>query len=403
MDAEIKMDQINYITAHKKTEKIMRKITCLLFLLSAICFQAMSQGSQAADPNTAGGEPASTNIRGSKYPIILPNHHVMFRLKAADAQKVQIDLGKKYDLTKGNDGFWTVTTDSIGEGFHYYSLIIDGVATADPASESFYGMGRMASGIEIPFARGDYYAEKDVPHGDIRIKKYYSPVTKSWRQVYIYTPPGYDANVSEKYPVLYILHGGGEDERGWATQGKTDMILDNLIAEKKAKPMLVVMPDANMGGGGFGEGGLKAFADEMKSAIIPFIEKNYRTKNTPANRALAGLSMGGLNTLYTGVYNTGLFSYLGVFSSGWILPAQTDIANAQYDFLAKNQGKINNDLKLFWISVGGKTDIAYNNCQIMLTKLDELKIKHSYYDYPGGHTWPVWRNHLYNFAPLLFK
>ena len=167
--------------------------------------------------------------------------------------------------------------------------------------------------------------------------------------------------------------------------------------------MLVVMPDANMAGGGFGEEGLKAFAQEMKESIIPFIEKNYRTKNTAGNRALAGLSMGGINTLYTGVYNTDLFSYLGVFSSGWIVPTQAALANAQYDFLAKKQGMINNNLKVFWISVGGKTDIAYNNCQIMLAKLDELKIKHSYYDYPGGHTWPVWRNDLYNFAPLLFR
>jgi enterochelin esterase-like enzyme len=168
-------------------------------------------------------------------------------------------------MARDTGGYWTVTTDSIGEGFHYYSLLLDGVAVADPASETFYGMGRMASGIEIPFAGGDYYALKDVPHGDIRIINYYSTVTSSWRQLYIYTPPGYDANTSEKYPVLYILHGGGEDERGWATQGKTDLILDNLIAEGKAKPMLVVMPDANIGAGGFagfGENNLKMFDRE---------------------------------------------------------------------------------------------------------------------------------------------
>ena len=381
----------------------MKKLTHLLCLLSLIYFQARSQDNKTADANSGEGVPASTNIRGAKYPRILPNHHVMFRVKAPNAQKVQIDLVKKYDMVKGDDGFWSVTTDSVSEGFHYYSLLIDGVATADPASETFYGMGRMASGIEIPFAGGDYYAEKDVPHGDIRIKTYFSAVTKSWRQVYIYTPPGYDASTSEKYPALYILHGGGEDERGWATQGKTDMILDNLIAEKKAKPMLVVMPDANLGAVGFGEEGLKAFELEMKQSIIPFIEKNYRAKNTAGSRALAGLSMGGLNTLYTGIYNTGLFSYLGVFSSGWILPVQGGIANAQYDFMKQNSTKINNDLRLFWLSEGGKEDIAYKNGQVMLAKLDELKIKHSYYEYPGGHTWPVWRNTLYNFAPLLFK
>lgn len=380
----------------------MKNLTHLFYLLLLLCPKAEAQNNSSSSDIT-GSVSATTNVRGAKYPLILPNHHVMFRLKAPEAQRVQIDLGKKYDLIKDNDGFWSITTDSIGEGFHYYSLLIDGIATADPASESFYGMGRMASGIEIPFADGDYYSEKDVPHGDIRIKRYYSTVTKSWRQVYIYTPPGYDTNISEKYPVLYILHGGGEDERGWATQGKTDMIMDNLIAGKKAKPMLVVMPDANLGAGAFGADGLKAFEAEMKQCIIPFIESNYRAKNTSADRALAGLSMGGINTLYTGVYNTNYFSYLGVFSSGWIVPVQNSIADAQYDYMKQNSTKINTDLKLFWVSEGGKEDIAYKNGQIMLARFDELNIHHAYYEYLGGHTWPVWRNDLYHFAPLLFK
>ncbi|EHQ30386.1 alpha/beta hydrolase-fold protein [Mucilaginibacter paludis] len=381
----------------------MRKLTHLICLLQLVYFPAISQQIKTAAPDMLGGVPASTNIRGAKYPLILPDHRVVFKVKAPDAQKVQIDLGKKYDLVKEQDGFWNVTTDSIGEGFHYYTLLIDAFATADPASESFYGMGRMASGIEIPFAGGDYYAMKDVPHGDIRLKKYYSTVTQSWRQMYVYTPPGYDSHNAEKYPVLYILHGGGEDERGWATQGRTDMIIDNLIAAKKAVPMLVVMPDANIGAGGFGEESLKAFEKEMEQCIIPFTEKNYRTKNTADNRALAGLSMGGINTLYTGLYHTAIFSYLGVFSSGWIVPAQNAIANAQYDYLKQNSSKINQDLRLFWLSQGGREDIAYKNGQLMLGKLDELNIKHSYYEYPGGHTWPVWRNALYHFAPLLFK
>jgi enterochelin esterase-like enzyme len=184
---------------------------------------------------SSGGLPASTNVRNAKYPQILPDNRVIFRTKAPDAQKVQIDLVKKYDMLKDTGGYWMITTDSISEGFHYYSLIIDGVAVADPSSETFYGMGREASGIEIPFAGDDYYALKDVPHGDIRIKDYFSRVTFSWRQLYIYTPPGYDSNINQKYPVLYILHGGGEDERGWATQGKTNLILDNLIAEGQSK------------------------------------------------------------------------------------------------------------------------------------------------------------------------
>jgi enterochelin esterase-like enzyme len=353
------------------------------------------------------GTPASTNVRSSKYPQILPDSRVVFRIKAPDAQKMQIDLGKKYDMMKDTGGYWTLTTEPISEGFHYYSLLIDGVATTDPSSETFYGMGRDASGIEIPFRGQGYYAEKDVPHGDIRIKRYFSPVTNSWRQFYVYAPPGYDANTNEKYPVLYILHGGGEDERGWATQGKTDLILDNLIAEGKAKPMLVVMPDANIGASGFSgdaiEGSLRMFEREMKQVIIPFVEKNYRTLTDANNRALAGLSLGGLHTLYTGFNNTNMFAQLGVFSSGWISPMLDKTANAQYSFIKSNESSISKNLKSLWIGMGGKEDIAYKNCQTMMAKFDEMGIKYTYSEYPGGHTWAVWRNNLYNFAQVLFK
>jgi enterochelin esterase-like enzyme len=349
------------------------------------------------------GTPAATNVRRAKYPQILPDNRAIFQIKAPEAQKVQLDLVKKYDMVKDTAGIWEVTTDSLSEGFHYYSIIIDGVAVADPASETFYGMGRMASGLEVPFKGDGIYSVKDVPHGDIRIKRYFSMVTRSWRQMYIYTPPGYDTNISEKFPVLYIMHGGGEDERGWATQGKTDLILDNLIAENKAIPMLVVMVDGNMPASGFGEGNLKMFDAEMKKSIIPFVEKNYRAETDSKNRALAGLSMGGLQTLYVGVYNSQLFSYLGVFSSGWIQQRQSEIADAQYEFMKNNTDMINGNLKQFWIAMGGKEDIAYNNCQLMLSKFDEMKIKYTYSEYPGGHTWPVWRNNIYNFAQLLFK
>ena len=353
------------------------------------------------------GIPASTNIRNANYPQILPDDRVIFRLKAPDAQKVQIDLGKKYDMMKDTGGYWMITTDSISEGFHYYSLIVDGVAVVDPASETFYGMGREASGIEIPFAGDAYYALKDVPHGEIHIRNYFSTVTRSWRRMYVYTPPGYDSAINQKYPVLYILHGGGEDERGWATQGKANLIVDNLIAAGKAKPMLIVMPDANIGMGGFSSAGIessmKMFEAEMKQSIIPFVEKNYRALADANDRALAGLSLGGIHTLYTGVNNTDMFAYLGVFSSGWIVPMMNTTADAQYDLMKKNADKINTNLKVFWFSQGGKDDIAYKNGQIMLGKLDSLNIKHTYYEYPGGHTWPVWRNDLYNFAPLLFR
>jgi enterochelin esterase-like enzyme len=304
-------------------------------------------------------------------------------------------------MVKHTDGIWETTTDSLSEGFHYYSLIIDGVALADPASESFYGMGRMASGFEVPFKGDAYYEIRNVPHGDIRIKNYYSNVTNSWRNFYMYTPPGYDENISEKYPVLYILHGGGEDQRGWATQGKTNLIIDNLISQKKAVPMIVVMVDGNIPVGGFGEESLKVFEKELKLVVIPFVEKNYRAKTDAGSRALAGLSMGGLQTLYAGIKNTDLFAYLGVFSSGW-WANQPALSDPQYTFMKENSTLINSNLKQFWISQGGKEDIAWENCQIMLKKFDDMNIKYTYSEYPGGHSWPVWRNNLYNFAQLLF-
>jgi enterochelin esterase-like enzyme len=349
------------------------------------------------------GWPASSNVRRAEFPQILPDGRAVFHTKAPDAQKVQLDLVKKYDMVKNSEGMWEVTTDSLSEGFHYYSLIIDGVAVCDPASETFYGMGRMASGIEVPFKGDGYYSVRNVPHGDIRIKSYYSTVTNKWRRFYIYIPAGYDENISEKYPVLYLLHGGGEDERGWATQGKTDLIMDNLIADKKASPMIIVMADGNMPLPAFSEDVLKVFEAEMKQSIIPFVEKNYRVKTEANFRALAGLSMGGIQTLYAGVNNTDMFSYLGVFSSGWIQPMQNDLANSQYEVMKKNSDLINSNLKQLWISMGGKEDIAYKNCQLMLSKFDELKIRYTYSEYPGGHAWPVWRNNLYNFAQLLFK
>ena len=375
-----------------------------LYMFSQFLFKPVDKSKY--NQYTVLGTPASTNVRNGKFPQILPDNRVVFRIKAPDAKKIQIDLGKKYDMKQDTGGFWTVTTDVIGKGFHYYSLIIDGVAVADPASESFYGMGRMASGIEIPYVDGEYYALKDVPHGDVRIKKYFSKASNSWREMYVYTPPGYD-NSSEKYPVLYLLHGGGEDQRGWATQGKTNLILDNLIASSSAKPMIIAMLDGNVGmqGGGiagFGENALRAFENELKNGAIPFVESTFRAKNGAADRALAGLSMGGLQTLYAGVKNSEMFSYLGVFSSGWFAN-NNQLSGPQYEFMAANKDKINTNIKAFWISMGGVEDIAHNNCQVMMKKFDEIGVKYTYSEYPGGHTWPVWRHDIYKFAQLLFR
>jgi enterochelin esterase-like enzyme len=371
-----------------------------LYMFSQLLFKPVDVTTFGEIGNT--GRPAESNVRSARYPQVMLDGRAIFRIKAPEAQKVQLDLVRKYDMVKNGEGIWEVVTDSLSEGFHYYSVIIDGVAVADPASETFYGMGRMAGGIEVPFKGDRYYDVRNVPHGDIRIKRYYSDVTNTWRTLYMYIPPGYDEKTSDKYPVLYILHGGGEDQRGWANQGKTDLIIDNLIADKKAVPMIVVMPDGNFPLNGFSEEALKIFEKELKQSVIPFVEKNYRVKTDAKNRALAGLSMGGIQTLYAGVRNSEMFSYLGVFSSGWFA-SQKELSDPQYEFIKNNADKINSNIKQFWISQGGKEDIAWKNCQAMLNKFDEMKIKYTYTEYPGGHTWPVWRNNLYNFAQLLFK
>jgi enterochelin esterase-like enzyme len=373
-----------------------------LLVTLALCLPTSAQPRGGAPVEPAPGIAPTTNINRAGHPRILPDHSVIFRVRAPQAQKLQIDLHKIYDMVKSDEGVWTVMTEPQGPGFHYYSLVIDGVAVADPASESFYGMGRMASGIEIPYKDTDAYTIKDVPHGDIRLKRYYSKVTNSWRQLYLYTPPGYDQNTDEKYPVLYILHGGGEDERGWATQGLTDIILDNLIAEGKAKPMLVAMVDGNVVRVGFGEDFLRTFEHELLQCVIPFVEENYRVLTDARSRALAGLSMGGLQTLYAGVPHSDVFGYLGVFSSGW-LPRQGQLIEAQYAYMKKNVITLNDNLGLFLLTMGGEEDIAYQNCQRMMQRFDEMGVDYEYYETPGGHTWPVWRDSLRVFAPRLFK
>lgn len=371
----------------------------IFLLLQAACFgllQAQPRR-QSIDESTLPGKRGELNVRNAMYPRLLPDNRMEFKVKAPDAKKVQIDLGRKYDLVRNAEGEWSGTTDPLAPGFHYYFLIIDGVAVADPASESFYGCSMMTSGVEIPYPDGDTrFYMANVPHGDIRMKRYFSTTANDWRRMFVYCPPGYDMN-QQTYPVLYLQHGGGEDERGWSAQGRTDIIMDNLIAKGEAVPMIIVMTDGNTAD----------FERELLNDCIPFVEKNFRVKTDRKNRALAGLSMGGIQTLNTGLPHLELFAYLGVFSSGW-WASPTPFGNAHdtekyYTMLKEKKDEYNARLKQFWLSMGGKEDIAYNNCQIMMKRFDEIGIKYSYFETPGGHTWPVWRESLYQFAPLLFK
>lgn len=282
------------------------------------------------------GIPASTNVPGAQYPQILSGNRVLFRIKAPDAKRVQVDLGKKYDMVREEEGSWAITTEPIVEGFHYYSILIDGVAVCDPASRTFYGMGRMASGIEIPEKGVDYYNLKNVPHGQIRQIRYFSDVTKAWRRAFVYTPAGYDTNTSQRYPVLYLQHGGGEDETGWPNQGKMDAIMDNLIAEGKAKPMIVVMdngyavdPSASSANSSQGIRGLfqnSALEKVFINEIIPLVDKEFRTIPDRDHRAMAGLSMGGFQSFQIAMTNLDKFAYVGGFSGGGIIEQGADFS-----------------------------------------------------------------------------
>lgn len=348
-------------------------------------------------PDAAIGERSVLNIRSGRYPRILEDNRVAFQLHAPTAHRVQVDINShQYDMTRDAQGNWSCIVEPQSEGFHYYFLLVDGVRVADPNAETFYGCSTMASGVEIPYPDGgERFALKQVPHGSVVMKRYYSQTAKDWRRMYVYTPAGYEKG-SQKYPVLYLMHGGGEDERGWSTQGLTDIIMDNLLAEGKAKPFIIAMLDGNT----------QDFESELLNDCKPFVEQNFRVKTGAANTALAGLSMGGIQTLNTMVSHPELFGYLGVFSSGWWANGAGGAMNPQtqqiYEQMAQNPAPYKN-FKDLYITMGGPEDIAYQNCQIMMKKFDEMDIHYTYFETPGGHTWPVWRESIYRFAQRIFK
>jgi len=385
-----------------------------LFMFSQLIFKPVDP-STFTSYHTNVGEPASTNVPNAPYPQILPDNRVVFRVKAPDAQKVQIDLGKKYDMVKDPDGFWTVTTDPIVIGFHYYSLLIDGVALVDPSSQTFYGMGRMASGIDIPEAGTAYYLPKNVPHGQIRSINYYSAVTGTWRKAFVYTPPGYDDDFNKRYPVLYLQHGGGEDETGWPIQGKADFIVDNLIADGKAQPMLIVMDrgyavDPTKRRMEAKPGDLRAamlnndFPTVLVKDVIPMIDKTFRTIPDRDHRAMAGLSMGGFQTFQTSMTNLDKFAYVGGFSGAAFLDPGTDITKA-FDGVWADADAFNKKVKVMYLSIGTvEPERMYNSVNGFHLALEKAGIKHIYYESPGtSHEWQTWRRSLNQFAGLIFK
>ena len=391
----------------------MRNLLALTLLAGAACW-----GQSSGDC-----KPSSTNIPGAQYPCVHPDNRVTFRLLAPEASKVQVQLGRAYDMTRGADGMWSVTVPPQAVGFHYYTLAIDGFQAADPATETFFGSSWMHSGIEIPEQGVDYYDARDVPHGEIRSRWYFSKVTGAWRRCYIYTPPNYDTNLKARYPVLYILHGGGEDQRGWAIQGRTDFILDNLIAAKKSKPMLVVIDSFSArragepapvrggpraaGGGARSMGDNPAFRDMMAKDLIPMIDSTYRTLTDRENRAMAGLSMGGWNTFEMVLRNLDKFAYIGGFSGvpgGNSLETRVD-PKTDYDGVLNDAASFNKRMKLLWIGAGtDEPEPMYKGMQVFRGILDKAGIKYVYVESKGtAHEWLTWRRALNDFAPRLFR
>ena len=358
-------------------------------------------------------KPAASNVMGAAYPRVDSENRATFQLKAPGAQKVQVDIGgHKYDMTKDEQGNWSVVTPPLVVGFHYYFLVVDGVSVNDPGSHAFFGTGKDASGIEVPEAGVDYYSLKDVPHGDVRIRPYFSKITGQWRRCFIYTPPGYDTNVSTRYPVLYLQHGSGEDETGWTFQGRANLILDNLIAGKKAVPMIIVMdncyasrPSQNAGADGRGAV-TAAFPDVMVNEVIPMIDSSLRTIADREHRAMAGLSMGGNVTLQTTIPHLDTFAYIGAFSGtmNGLNTNALDHATAFNGAFKDGEG-FNQQVKLLWIGMGTAEPNPFPGAiGAFRAMLDKAGIRYIYYESPGtAHEWQTWRRDLNDFAPRLFR
>lgn len=393
----------------------------LIPLVAAIVVTTSVAFAQTTQP-AADAKPAITNAPAQEYPKVDSERRVSFRILAPDAKTIRVF---NTNLVKGDDGYFTGTTAPLDPGFHYYQLNIDGVAVADPASESFFGSSTMRSGIEIPDADQDFYQAKNVPHGEVRIKWYFSKISNQWRRSFIYTPPDYDTNPSMRYPVLYLQHGAGEDERAWSTQGRVNFILDNLIADGKAKPMIIVMengggsaafaPGVRRGGpatqtagrgapatqptGARGLAGLGAqFPSILLTETIPMVESNFRTYSDRDHRAIAGLSMGAGQAMQIGLANLDKFAYIGAFSGGG---AQGDI-KAAYNGVFADANGFNQKLKAFYISIGTKENVV--NARNFHTALENAGIKHTYFESEGtAHEFQSWRRSMRGFAPLLFQ
>ena len=372
-------------------------ITLALIVSGQLC---TAQSNAPADD----WKPATSNQRGKQYPQVNSEGRVRARVVTPQAKNVALDIGGvKYPLTQGDDGAWIGYSKPQDEGFHYYQIIIDGAQAPDPDSLYFYGASRWGSGIEIPAKDQDFYALKNVPHGLLREVLYFAKTSNSTRRCFVYTPPDYDKDPNKRFPVLYLQHGMGEDETGWGNQGHANLIMDNLIADGKARPFIIVMENGGgMGGpGGRGRFNFGAFERVLIDDLIPYIDGTYRTIADQPHRAMAGLSMGGMQTRQITLSNLDKFSHIGVFSGGSI--STNDIAD-----LAAFKEKV----KLVFVSYGSR-ELGGNRAgrggfggdpKLNTELLKEAGINCHFYVSPEtAHEWQSWRRGLFQFAPLLFR
>jgi len=356
--------------------------------------------------------PAESNQPGKLFPQINDEGKVRVSLYAPQASKVQLDLGgKKYEMTKNEEGLWTGESAPQDEGFHYYQLNVDGASIPDPNSRYFYGAGRLGSGIEVPAYDEAFYALQKVPHGMVSENIYYSDLTQTWRRCFIYTPASYYEDKNSRFPVLYLQHGSFEDETGWVNQGKANLILDNLIAQNKAKPMIIVTdngyalkPEATVAPGK-GQG-ISIFEDVLIKEVIPMIDKRFRTLANREHRAIAGLSMGANQTMRIVMNNLDKFAYYGGFSGTSNYP-NTDVIDPDVfmDGKFKSGTEVNKKLKLLWLGLGTKEPAPFpKSVGAFRAMLDQQGIRYTYYESPKtAHEWLTWRRSMQNFGPLLFR
>lgn len=367
----------------------------LLPLLMALATQlGLAQTNAPADD----WKPASSNQPGKEYPKVNSEGRVKFRIVATNAQTVGVTFRDSSAFTKGEDGAWYGFTRPLDEGFHYYSIKMDGAEVPDPNSLMFFGAQRWGSAVEIPAKDQDFYALKNVPQGQLRELFLHSKSTDTMRRAFVYTPPGYDQSPDKRYPVLYLQHGWGENEYGWGVQGRAREIMDNLIAENKARPIIIVMiygmtNETRMGG--MRNFDIGPFETVLVKELVPFIDANFRTLSDQPNRAMAGLSMGAMETKTITLKNLDTFSHIGLFSGGSIAVTNiTDLAA----FKAKN--------KLVFVSYGSK-ELGNNRGGDPKATAEALKQaginSHFYVSPETAHEWQTWRRSLREFAPLLFK